>query len=488
MAEQTNKQPQRPRVVIVGGGFGGLQVAKKLKNAEVDLTLVNKTNYHLFQPLLYQVAMSALPAGDIAYPLRAIFSRQKNIRIVMDEAARVDRANRRLYLRRQSEPLHYDYLVLAVGNQPTYYGNDQWKDRAPGLKTLPDAINIRERVLLAFEEAARIQDPNARNPYFNFVVVGGGPTGVEVAGAIAEIGAKTMTHDYPMLDKSEIQVYLLEGGDRILNTYSPKLSDRARRDLEKMGVIVKLNTMVSAIKDREVLAGENLRIPTVNVIWAAGNAASPLLKTLETEQLKDGRVKVAPDLSVPGDENVFVIGDAAYLKDANGLEVPGIAPAANQMGSYVAKQIEAGAPAEWRAPFEYFDKGQMATIGRAKAILESGKLKLTGLMAWLAWSVVHIFFLIGFRNRFSVVFQWFWYYITFQPGSRIIFWRDPMKARSDTSGPSTTETSEDFYLESRPVEPHHQETPSTPDETETGEATGSISDKETPTTPRKEHA
>lgn len=415
----------RPNVVILGGGFGGLNAAKGLRRSEVSVTLVDKTNHHLFQPLLYQVATAALSPADIAAPLRTIFRKQRNVRVLMDEAVGIDRTQRIVQLKNGRE-LVYDYLVVAVGNRPSYYGNDDWAEHAPGLKTLDDALRIRERILLSFEQAARFEQPEERRRYLNFAVVGGGPTGVEMAGAIQEIGAELIRREFPSLTKEELQVSLIEGSDRLLRMYSPSLSDRTRRDLETMGVRVHLNTFVKTVTDDALEAGD-LRIETVNIVWAAGNQGQALLNTLQAEQNKAGQVLVGPDLALPDDENVFVIGDAAYSVDKDGNPHPGVAQTAVQGGKYVAKVIAGQVRREWRPAFRYFDKGNMATIGRGRAILESGPIRLAGVIAWFAWATVHIFYLIGFRNQLSVMWQWFWAYVRNTPGSRLIYWREEAK-------------------------------------------------------------
>lgn len=408
-----------PKVVIVGGGFGGLAAAKALRKADVSVTLVDRANHHLFQPLLYQVATSGLSPADIAAPFREIFRKQKNLRLLLDEAVAVDRKNRLVYLKSKDE-LEYDYLILAAGANNSYFGNDDWALHAPGLKTLTDALEIRERTLLAFEMAECAQDKLEREELLTFVVVGGGPTGVEMAGALAELAGKTVRRDYPALRDEPINVMLVEGGDRVLKAFSPELSARAEQDLKELGVDVMLNTRVTYVSSRHVQAGDR-KIPANNVVWAAGNQAASLNETLDTELDRMGRAVVNQDLTLPGDPHVFVIGDAAHCKDENGEPLPGLAPAATQMGQYAAKMIAEKQPPEWRKPFQYWDKGTMATIGRARAIAEIGKFKFSGLFAWLMWGLVHVALLVNFRNRTRVMLEWIWMYVSFKPGVRLLY-------------------------------------------------------------------
>jgi NADH:ubiquinone reductase (H+-translocating) len=418
----------RKHIVVVGAGFGGLKTVRKLCRHPVEITLVDKTNHHLFQPLLYQVATSALAPGDIAIPARAIFKRRNNVHVLMGEVTRVDTAGKQIHLE-NGQTVAYDYLVLAPGTSHSYFGNDNWEEHAPGLKTLSDALDIRERILLAYEKAERETDPAKRKRHETFVVVGGGPTGVELAGTLAEISTKTMSEDYENVDLDLLEIILVEGQPCILNTYHASLGEKAVRDLEKLGVKVMRNSMVTDIEqagvhirvsDADGNDTQELFIETDTVIWAAGNAASPLLETLDIPLEKDGRVCVDPDLSVPGHPEVFVIGDAARQINPNGKETPAMAPGALQHGEYVARTIVADLNGKERRPFEYFDKGSMATIGRARAIAQIRNWRFSGFFAWLLWSLVHILFLIGYRNRFRVMAEWFWFYITFRGGSRLI--------------------------------------------------------------------
>lgn len=406
----------KPHVVIVGGGFAGINTAKKLANTDADITIVDRTNHHLFQPLLYQVATAALSPGDIAVPIRSIFTDKKNIKTLLGEVISVDK-NKQQVSFRDGRTLSFDYLILAPGAEYNYFGNDEWEDHAPGLKTIADALHIRERILLSLERADQLTDPKLREPYLTYVVVGGGPTGVEMAGAIAEIAKRNMMRDYTNLSKNETRIFLVEAGDRILNGYPESLSEKARQTLEDMGVRVLLNTPVTDIGDEKVTFQQG-SINTPNIIWAAGVAASPLLSSLDAEQDRSGRIKVKEDLSVPGYPNIFVLGDAAHLKqDENPL--PALAPVAIQQGKYVGKLLS-GPESKERPPFRYTDKGTMATIGRAKAVADIKGFKFSGFFAWLLWSFVHILFLIGFRNRFKVFVEWMWFYFTFKRGVRLI--------------------------------------------------------------------
>ncbi len=425
MAEKINK------VVIIGGGFGGLTAARTLTNKNnIEITLIDRTNHHLFQPLLYQVATAALSPGDIATPIRSVFKNKRNIKVVMDEIVRVDKENRRV-AGKSGKEYEYDYLIVATGTRHSYFGNDTWEKHAPGLKTLNDALDIRERILWSLEQAEKENDPDLRQKFLNFVIVGGGPTGVELAGAISEITRKTGIDDYTNVREKDIHVYLIEGADTILNTYPEKLSESARQKLINMGVNVYLNTMVKEVTEDGVQAGK-LSIPSSNVIWAAGNEGTPLLKKLGFETDRAGRVNVNSSLTTADHHEIFVIGDAANCTDADGKQVPGIAPGAMQMGKYVAKKILGKKGSD--KGFVYLDKGNMATIGRGKAIAEIAGFKFKGFTAWLLWSFIHIFFLIGFRNRFRVMAEWIWYYLTFKGSFRLITGRNSPKPDEKESG------------------------------------------------------
>lgn len=407
------------KVVIVGGGFGGLNVAKHLKKCPLEVLLIDRTNHHLFQPLLYEVASAALSPGEIAIPIREILRKQENTTVVMGEIARIDKVARQVILG-NDERVDYDCLVLAVGARHSYFGNDAWEPHAPGLKTIKDALKIRENVLISFEKAERLDSISEASKYLNFVIIGGGPTGVEMAGAIAEIAHETLFKNFRRIKPEKSKIYLIEGASAILPIYPPKLSKRAQLDLEKLGVQVITGKKVTNITEEGVQVEETF-YPCKNVIWAAGNQASPLLKTLEVPLDRQGRVMVENDLSVPGYPEIFVIGDAAAAPGKEGKLLPGIAPVAIQQGKYVAKIIRGKIPKPERSPFHYFDKGNLATVGKGKAIAWIGKLQLTGVIAWLMWCLVHIVYLIGFRNRLSVMIEWFVFYLTGQRGARLIY-------------------------------------------------------------------
>ncbi len=408
---------EKKNVIIVGGGFGGLLAAKEFRDTNFDVTIIDKTNHHLFQPLLYQVAAAALSPADIAIPIRSVFSDQKNIKVILAEVISVDKEKRTVKL--TNSELSFDYLILSPGARHSYFGNDNWEKYAPGLKTLSDALKIRELILNSLEAAEKEPDAHRRKKYLTFVVIGGGPTGVELAGAIAEIAKKTMIKDYKNFRADDTKVILVEALQRILTSYTKDLSQKAKEYLEQMGVDVRISTKVTDVNENGVQLGDTF-IESKNVIWAAGNIASPLLKTLDIELDKAGRAVVEDDCSIPGYPNIFVIGDAALMKDEKGEILPGVAPVAMQQGRFVGKLIGNDVKNGNRKKFVYVDKGSMATIGKAKAVAMIKGLKLSGLLAWFAWSVVHIFFLIGFRNRFRVFAEWIWYYITNRQGTRLI--------------------------------------------------------------------
>ncbi|OQW33421.1 MAG: pyridine nucleotide-disulfide oxidoreductase [Nitrospira sp. SG-bin1] len=405
------------QVVIIGGGFGGLTAARCLRRT--DVTLIDRTNHHLFQPLLYQVATAALSPGDIAWPLRTLFRSQHNVRVMMDEVVAIDRSARRVRLR-NSASIPFDILIVAPGSRHAYFGHDEWESFAPGLKTMTDAVQLRERMLLAFEEAERRRASTGAHSPLTFVIVGGGPTGVELAGALAELGRKAMGPDFPHLRLDDLSVMLVEAGSRILPGFDPKVSAKASAALTRMGVMIKLGSPVSAVQVDGVKVGEEW-IPSTNVMWAAGNRASPLLNTISVPQDVYGRIKVRPDLTIPDDPWIFVIGDAAHCVGSDEKPLPGVAPVAMQQGRYVAELIDQEVAPDQRPSFVYKDRGMLATIGRAQAVAQFGSTHASGLFAWLLWCVVHIFFLIGFRNRFRVMSEWVWYYLTFKPGARLIF-------------------------------------------------------------------
>jgi NADH:ubiquinone reductase (H+-translocating) len=409
---------QTPHVVIVGGGFAGLYAARELRNAPVRITVIDRRNFHLFQPLLYQVATASLSPADIASPIRTILRNQRNTQVWMGEVVGVDVEAREVLLE-DGTAAHYDYLLLATGATHAYFGRDEWARHAPGLKTVDDATEMRRRFLLAFESAEREADADARRRLLTFVIVGAGPTGVELAGAMAEIARQVMPQDFRAIDTTATRIILLEGVDRVLPTYPPELSAKALRQLEKLGVEVRTNALVTEIGDDHVNIGDE-RIDAENVFWAAGVAASKLGASLGVETDRAGRVPVSPDCSVPGRPEVFVAGDLASMMQANGAPVPGVAQGAIQMGKHAARQIMRDLDGKPRRDFSFVDKGDLATIGRAAAVARIRGLKLSGFTAWLIWVVVHIMYLIGFRNRVLVMMQWGWAYLTYHRGIRLI--------------------------------------------------------------------
>lgn len=408
----------KPKVVIIGGGFGGLQAAKELAGEPVEVALIDRKNHHTFQPLLYQVATAVLSPGEIASPIRRILHRAKNVEVILGEAVDFDLEKNLVKMYDGSE-IAFDYLIVAAGARHSYFGHDNWEKFAPGLKTLEDAVEIRRRVLLAFELAEREAYLTGVKKHLNFIVVGGGATGVEVAGAIAGIARQALAKDFNLIDTRRALVQLFEGGDRILNAFSPELSEHAKKDLEEMGVEVYLKSFVTDVEDGRVKVGDKW-INCDVVVWATGVAASSLGKKLGAETDKAGRVFVNRDLSFPERKNVFVIGDMVNLLQEDGKPVPGVAPAAIQMAQTAAANILRDLKGKAREDFKYFDKGSMATIGRNKAIAEIGKIKLTGFIAWLAWLFVHLISLIGFKNRLYVMSEWFWAYVTRERSARLI--------------------------------------------------------------------
>lgn len=406
-----------PHVVIIGGGFGGLNAAKALAEAPVRVTLIDRTNHHLFQPLLYQVAMAGLSPADIATPIRSILSKQQNIQVILAEATGVDLAERKVKLR--DGELDYDYLILAAGARTSYFGQEKWAEYAAGLKDLDDALHIRRQVLLAFEAAERENDPDRRKRLLTFVVIGGGPTGVELAGALAELARFISARDFRNIQPSTVKVILLEKTDRLLASFSPDLSEKALLQLRRLGVDVRLRTSVTNIDAAGVHTAEGL-IPTSTVIWGAGVCASALASSLGVETDRAGRIIVMPDLSIPNYPEAFAIGDNAAFLHQTGTPLPGVAPVAIQQSRVAAQNILNSIRGRKRIEFKYKDKGNMATIGRSAAIVEIGRLKLSGFLAWLFWSLLHIFFLIGFRNRIVVSLNWLWLYFTYQRGARLI--------------------------------------------------------------------
>ncbi|MCB1119375.1 MAG: NAD(P)/FAD-dependent oxidoreductase [Chlamydiia bacterium] len=396
-------------VVIVGGGFAGLSVAKGLRKSSHKVLLIDRTNHHVFQPLLYQVATAALSPSNITAPLREVLRRQDNTTVIMADVEAIDK-DKRLVISSDGDSFPYDILVLAPGARHSYFGHPEWESEAPGLKTLLDAIEIKNRTLLAFERAERCDSEEEAKKEMQFAIIGGGPTGVEMAGAIAEIAKRTMYRNFRKINPLLTKIYLIEGGNRLLTSYPEKLSEKAQHDLEKMGVTVLLQTVVSKISEEGIWCNETF-YPIRNVIWAAGNQASPLLKTLDVPLDKQGRVIVEPNLTVPGHPEIYVLGDAAACGN-----LPAIAPVALQQGQYVANKI----CGKTQKPFRYFDKGQMATIGRAKAVAQIGKRCFSGFLAWLSWGLIHILYLITFNNRLLVMIQWIFWYFSGQRNDRLI--------------------------------------------------------------------
>jgi NADH dehydrogenase len=417
-----------PRVLIVGAGFGGLQAARRLARYPVRITLVDQRNYHTFQPLLYQVATAGISPGEIAAPVRQILRGQDNVEVLLGEVLGFDLEKRIAKLTDLEIP--YDYLIVAAGASHAYFGHDEWEPMAPGLKTIEDALEIRRRVLLAFELAERHAASGEGQVQLNFVVIGGGPTGVELAGTLAEIARHALANEFHSIDPRHSRILLIEGGPRVLPAYAEDLSRSAEKQLQHLGVEVRTSAMVTGVESAAVFVGKT-RIPAAVILWAAGVAASPLGKSLGTPLDRAGRVLVNPDLSIPGHREVFVVGDLASLKDKNGKQVPGVAPVALQEGAATARNIGREVQGKPREDFHYFDKGSLATIGRAAAVAEIGKIHISGFVAWLAWLFIHIFFLIGFRNRLLVMIQWAWSYVTYERGARLI--------TGDQSLPSWTE-------------------------------------------------
>jgi NADH dehydrogenase len=412
----------RAKVVIVGAGFGGLQAATSLRRAPVDLTVIDKHNHHCFQPLLYQVATAALSPADIAWPVRHILRAQQNATVLMEEAQGID-AGKKL-LRTDFGDIGYDYLVIATGARHAYFGHDEWAAYAPGLKQIEDATRIRRGILIAFEQAEAISDAAERRRLLTFVIVGGGATGVEMAGAIAEIARQTLAADFRRIDPRSARIVLIEAGPRLLPSFPERQADYVQGALTRAGVEIKTGTRVTKC-DAGGVDTDGGRIDAGTTIWAAGVVASPAARWLGAEADRAGRVKVGADLTAPGHPDIFVIGDTAAVTDANGVSVPGIASAAKQMGQYVAKVIAARISGRVApGPFKYVHLGELATVGRRAAVVKLGRLELKGFIGWLFWSVVHIYFLIGLRNRFIVAFTWLWSYLTFQRGARLITEQD----------------------------------------------------------------
>jgi NADH dehydrogenase len=409
---------KEPRVVVIGAGFAGLAAVRGLAECKVQVILIDRHNYHLFQPLLYQVATAGLSPAQIAQPIRAILNKQKNCIVALGEIQSID--TQQHLVRGEKGEVQYDYLVIATGATHTYFGHPEWASIAPGLKTIEDALGIRRQILNAFEQAETSTDSNEQKALMTFIIVGGGPTGVEMAGAIAELAHNTLQGDFRRINPGDARIILIEAGPRLLTSFPEKLSKIAQRDLEHLGVEVMMNNLVSECKPEGVIVGEKL-IPSHSIIWAAGVKASPAAQWLQAEHDRAGRVIVEPDLSVPGHSNIFVIGDAAVVKNKDGSMVPGLAPAAQQQGSYVANVIKSYIQRSTKpAPFEYKDKGTMATIGRGKAVVNLRSFTFSGFFAWLLWGVIHLMPLVGFRNRFMVAVDWLWAYFTHKRGVRLI--------------------------------------------------------------------
>jgi NADH:quinone reductase (non-electrogenic) len=405
-------------VVIIGAGFGGLNAALHLRHAPVEVTVIDRRNYHLFQPLLYQVATAALSPAQIATPIRHILSRQKNTFVLMERVIEIDRKRREVVTDLGRVP--FDYLIIATGARHHYFGHEAWERFAPGLKKIDEATEIRGRILTAFELAEATEDDEARRRHLTFAVVGAGPTGVEMAGAIAELARHTVVGDFRRIDPAATRILLIEAGDRVLASFPPELSEKAVRQLEGLGVEVMLRNAVTACDPEGLTLSGGERILTSSIVWAAGVMASPAAKWLGEASDRAGRVPIGPDLSLIDDPTIFVIGDTAAVTDAKGQVVPGVAPAAKQMGRYAAKVISNRLEGRSTAPFVYRNWGNLATIGRKAAVADFGRIRLSGLLAWLAWNFAHIWFLIGFRNRLFVLIDWAWAYLTYDRGVRLI--------------------------------------------------------------------
>jgi NADH dehydrogenase len=409
----------RKRIVIIGGGFGGLTAAKTLRNVDADITLIDRTNYHLFQPLLYQVATAALAPSDITAPIRWILRRQKNTTVLLGEVRSIDTERKTVCLDYESTEIPYDYLIVAAGSRHAYFGHEEWEPLAPGLKAIEDGTEIRRRFLLAFERAEKATTDAERDEYMTFVIVGGGPTGVELSGAMPMIARKALYPDFRHIDTRKTRVILIEGGPRILPSFPESLAAVAHKNLLDLGVEVHTNSIVTDILPDAVFVGPD-RFPTRTVFWAAGNAASPLGKMLGVPVDHAGKVIVEPDLSIPGHPEVFIAGDLALVKREGMTPVPGVAPAANQEGKTAAKNVMRLMRGQPTQPFRYWNKGDLAVIGRSRAIADLGKVRFTGLFAWFFWLTLHIMYLVGFRNRLSVLVQWAYSYFTYQRGVRLI--------------------------------------------------------------------
>ena len=436
-----------PHIVVLGGGFGGLNLAKSLRNANARITLIDRQNHHLFQPLLYQVATTTLSSVEIAKPLRSILSDQENVSVHLGKVEAIDLKTRTVILTDRS--VTYDYLIVALGGVTSYFGHPEWSEHAPGLKTINDALRIRREILFAFEQAELSDDPVLIQKLMTIVVVGGGPTGVELAGACKELGRYVMRHDFRKIDPTKVRVILIEAADRILMHLPRDLSASALRQLEGIGVEVRLNTMVKDIKAETVIVSHKDKadqletLQAASIVWAAGVGANPITRTLGVDIDRAGRIKVNPDLSIPGHPEVFAIGDIAFILNKDGTPVPGVSPAAIQMGQYAARTIECELAdpqmrPEHREPFKYWDKGTMATIGHSRAVAKVGIIQCSGFMAWVMWLAVHILFLVGFTNKLTVVIRWVWAFFTRRQGARVITANDGRGNSAMTTAPSTS--------------------------------------------------
>jgi NADH:ubiquinone reductase (H+-translocating) len=426
-----NEMPGQHHVVIIGGGFGGLSAARKLKHAPVQVTLIDRCNYHLFQPLLYQVATGSLSPANIAEPLRNILKRQANAHVLLAEATRIDAANRRVIL--SDGVIEYDTLIVAAGSSHTYFGHEEWAKYAPGLKTIDDATEMRSRILLAFEAAERESDPIKLQEWMTFVIVGGGPTGAELAGALGEIARDTLRQNFRDIDPKKTRIVLVEGADRVLPTYPSSLSEAARGMLARLGVTIRTGSIVTDIREHLVTIREgnvSEQIPTRTILWAAGVLGSPLgpLLSRDTGAPADeaGRIIVEPDLTVPGHPEIFVVGDLANFSHQTGKPLPGVAQPAIQQGKYVARAIERRLQGETIPPFHYFDKGNLAVIGRGAAVADLNRLRLSGIPAWLIWIFIHLLYIVEFQNRLLILLQWAWLYVTYDRSARLITGKSPL--------------------------------------------------------------
>lgn len=422
---------KKPHILVLGAGFAGIEFCKRIDARQFGVTLIDRQNHHLFQPLLYQVASSGLAVPEIAQPIRAILSGKPGLRVLMDEVKSIDLENKRVHC--VKEVLGYDYLVIAVGAVTSYFGNDHWEKHAPGLKTVKDATRIRQSILYAFEKAEATEDPDVRRKLLTTVVVGGGPTGVELAGSFSELARHCLARDFREIEASEYRVVLVEASERVLGHMDPRLSEAAKRQLEQLGVEVRLNTRVEDIRDEEIDLGDET-LQAANIVWGAGVQAHPLTATLGIELDRGGRIPTEPDLRLKGHPDVFALGDIVSLVDAKGVRVPGVSPAAIQMAQFLAKRLnrgEASDPAKEKG-FAYWDKGTMATVGRSRAVAQVAKLRLKGFPAWMAWLLVHLIFLVGFRNKVTVLFHWVYSYLTYKKGARIIHSSEDLPGSQET--------------------------------------------------------